>query len=96
MNAFIHIITSGAPFLPRLPMAINALTDNVATTDDGLCAFGDGVLGQLSSEEEANSGLDLSGGQRVLLVVTNDWIVSRLHDDLMKALICLVIILVEV
>ncbi len=36
---------------------------------DGLGAFGHGVLGELSGEDEADSGLDLAGRQGGLLVV---------------------------
>ena len=36
---------------------------------DSLGPLGDGVLGKLSGEEEADSGLDLSAGDRGLLVV---------------------------
>ena len=52
---------------------------------DGLGAFRDGVLGQLSGEEEANSGLDLSGGQGVLLVVTNK--LAGLGGDLVEQVV---------
>jgi len=40
------------------------------------------VLGQLSGHEEANSGLDFSGGQGVLLVVTKN--LAGLGCDLVK------------
>jgi len=36
---------------------------------DGLGAFRDGVLGELTGEDEANGRLDLSGGNGGLLVV---------------------------
>merc|ERR1712178_536366 len=39
---------------------------------DGLGAFRDGVLGELTGEEEAHGGLDLSGGESVLLVVAHE------------------------
>ena len=52
---------------------------------DGLGAFRDGVLGQLSGEEEANSGLDLSGGQGVLLVVANK--LAGLGGDLVEQVV---------
>jgi hypothetical protein len=52
---------------------------------DGLGAFGDGVLGQLSGEKEANSGLDLSGGQGVLLVVANE--LAGLSGDLVEQVV---------
>jgi len=38
---------------------------------DGLGSLGNGVLGELSWEEESDSGLDLSGGESVLLVVSH-------------------------
>ena len=38
---------------------------------DGLGAFRDGVLGELTGEEEADGGLDLSAGESVLLVVAD-------------------------
>jgi hypothetical protein len=52
---------------------------------DGLGAFRDGVLGQLSGKEEANSGLNLPGGQGVLLVVANK--LARLGGDLVKQVV---------
>ena len=36
---------------------------------DGLGTLGDGVLGELTGEHEADGGLDLSGGEGGLLVV---------------------------
>merc|ERR1711990_626809 len=39
---------------------------------DGLGAFGDGVLGELTGEEEADSSLHLSAGESVLLVVADE------------------------
>merc|ERR1719265_199732 len=36
---------------------------------DGLGALGDGVLGELAGEDEADGGLDLASGERGLLVV---------------------------
>ena len=56
------------------------LTDNTGQSPERLQArvvgevlgaFKYGVLGQLFGEEEADSGLDLSGCQGVLLVLTN-------------------------
>merc|ERR1719324_1523756 len=38
---------------------------------DGLGSLRDGVLGKLSWEEESDGGLDLSGGEGVLLVVSD-------------------------
>jgi hypothetical protein len=52
---------------------------------DGLGAFRDGVLGQLSGKEEANSGLDLSGSQGVLLVVANK--LAGLGGDLVEQVV---------
>ena len=49
---------------------------------DGLGALGDGVLGELTGEEQANSGLDLSGRQSVLLVVADE--LGGLKSDLLK------------
>ena len=39
---------------------------------DGLGALGDGVLGELTGEEEAHGGLDLAGGEGGLLVVAGE------------------------
>ena len=39
---------------------------------DGLGSFGNGVLGQLSGEEESDGGLDLSGRDGRLLVVLGE------------------------
>ena len=39
---------------------------------DGLGSLGDGVLGELSWEEESDSSLDLSGGESVLSVVSDE------------------------
>ena len=39
---------------------------------DGLGALGDGVLGELSGEHEADGGLDLPGGEGRLLVVLGE------------------------
>ena len=38
---------------------------------DGLGSFADGVLGELTWEEESDGGLDLTGGESVLLVVSD-------------------------
>ena len=43
-----------------------------AELGDGLGALGDGVLGELSGEEKTDGGLDLTGGEGVLLVVANE------------------------
>ena len=39
---------------------------------DGLGALGDGVLGELTGEEEADGGLDLAGGEGLGLVVASE------------------------
>ena len=39
---------------------------------DSLGTFRDGVLGEFSGKEELDSSLDLSGGESVLLVVSNE------------------------
>ena len=39
---------------------------------DSLGALGDGVLGELTREEEADSGLDLTGGESLGLVVASE------------------------
>jgi hypothetical protein len=41
-------------------------------TGDGLGALGDGVLGELSGQDESNRGLDLSRGDGRLLVVRGE------------------------
>ena len=53
-----------------------------AVLGDGLGAFGDGVLGEFPGEEEADSGLDLSGGESVLLVVSDE--LGGLEGDLLE------------
>ena len=53
-----------------------------AVLGDGLGALGDGVLGELSGEEEADSGLDLSGREGVLLVVADE--LGGLEGDLLE------------
>ena len=49
---------------------------------DGLGALRDGVLSELTGEEEAHGSLDLSGGQSVLLVVADE--LGGLKSDLLK------------
>ena len=39
---------------------------------DSLGALGDGVLGELTWEEESHGGLDFAGGEGVLLVVADE------------------------
>ena len=53
-----------------------------AVLGDGLGALRDGVLGELSGEEEADGSLDLSGGEGVLLVVSNE--LGGLEGDLLE------------
>jgi len=50
---------------------------------DGLGSLGDGVLGKLSWEEESDSSLDLSGGESVLSVVSDEsgGLLSDLLED---------------
>ena len=48
---------------------------------DGLGALRDGVLGELTGQDEAHSGLDLSGGEGGLLVVTGE-LAGLSHDAL--------------
>ena len=43
-----------------------------AELGDSLGALGDGVLGELTGEEEADGSLDLAGGEGVLLVVADE------------------------
>ena len=49
---------------------------------DGLGALGDGVLGELTGEEEAHGSLNLAGGEGVLLVVADE--TGRLGGDLLE------------
>ena len=53
-----------------------------AELGDGLGALSDGVLGELTGEEEADGGLDLAGGEGVLLVVADE--TGRLGGDLLE------------
>ena len=53
-----------------------------AELGDGLGALSDGVLGELTGEEEADGGLDLAGGEGVLLVVADE--AGRLGGDLLE------------
>ena len=53
-----------------------------AVLGDGLGALGDGVLGEFPGEEEADGGLDLSGGEGVLLVVADE--LGGLEGDLLE------------
>ena len=54
-----------------------------AVLGDSLGSLRDGVLGELSGEEESDSSLDLSGGESVLSVVSNKsgGLVSDLLED---------------
>ena len=49
---------------------------------DSLGALRDGVLGELTGEEEADGSLDLAGGEGVLLVVADE--TGRLGGDLLE------------
>ena len=49
---------------------------------DGLGAFRDGVLGELTREEEADSSLHFPGGEGVLLVVADE--AGALSGDLLE------------
>jgi len=49
---------------------------------DSLGALRDGVLGEFAGEEEADGGLDLSGGKGVLLVVSDE--LGGLEGDLLE------------
>ena len=49
---------------------------------DGLGALGDGVLGELTWEEETHSGLDFAGRESVLLVVADE--AGGLAGDLLE------------
>ena len=63
----------------------NDLTSNCSSLGvlgDGLGTLRNGVLGKLSGEEESDSGLDLSGGESVLLVVSNE--LGGLSGDLLE------------
>ena len=52
---------------------------------DGLGALGDGVLGELTGEEEADGSLDLAGGESVLLVVADE--AGALRGDLLEDIV---------
>ena len=53
-----------------------------AVLGDSLGALRDGVLGEFTGEEEADSGLDLSGGEGVSLVVSDE--LGGLEGDLLE------------
>ncbi len=55
-----------------------------AVLGDGLGALGDGVLGELTGEEELDGSLDLSGGEGVLAVVAHKagGLVGNLLEDI--------------
>ena len=53
-----------------------------AELGDGLGALSDGVLGELTGEEEADGSLDLAGGEGVLFVVADE--TGRLRGDLLE------------
>ncbi len=52
---------------------------------DGLGALGNGVLGELTGEEEADGGLDLAGGEGRLLVVADE--LGGLTGDLLEDIV---------
>merc|ERR1719436_2082983 len=52
---------------------------------DSLGALSDGVLGELTGEEEADGSLDLAGGEGVLLVVADE--TGRLGGDLLEDIV---------
>lgn len=52
---------------------------------DSLGALSDGVLGELTGEEEADGGLDLAGGEGVLLVVADE--TGGLAGDLLEDIV---------
>ena len=56
-----------------------------AELGDGLGALSDGVLGELTGEEEADGSLDLAGGEGVLLVVADE--TGRLGGDLLEDIV---------
>ena len=53
-----------------------------AVLGDGLGALGDGVLGELTGEEELDGGLDLAGGEGVASVVADE--AGGLAGDLLE------------
>ena len=53
-----------------------------AELGDSLGALSDGVLGELTGEEEADGSLDLAGGEGVLLVVADE--LGGLKSDLLE------------
>lgn len=59
----------------------------------GLGALGDGVLGELTGEDEAHGGLDLPGGDRRLLVVARE--LGGLGGDLVCVSVCVVVVVGE-
>ena len=56
-----------------------------AELGDSLGALSDGVLGELTGEEEADGGLDLAGGESVLLVVSDE--AGALGSDLLEDIV---------
>ena len=52
---------------------------------DGLGALGNGVLGELTGEEEADGGLNLAGGEGALLVVADE--LGGLTGDLLEDIV---------
>jgi len=58
------------------------VTRSGAVLGDGLGSLRDGVLGELSGQEEADGGLHLSAGEGVLLVVSDE--LGGLEGDLLE------------
>ena len=52
---------------------------------DSLGSFADGVLGELTWEEESDGGLDLAGGESVLLVISDES--GTLSGDLLEDIV---------
>ena len=63
----------------------SALSCSGAELGDGLGALSDGVLGELTGEEKADGGLDLAGGESVLLVVADE--TGGLAGDLLEDIV---------
>jgi len=56
-----------------------------AVLGDSLGSLGDGVLSEFTWEEESDGSLDLSGGEGVLLVVSDE--LGRLKSDLLEDIV---------
>ena len=66
----------------EISSCISSLESSAAVLGDSLGAFGDGVLGELTWEEESDGSLDLSAGQGVLSVVSDE--LGGLEGDLLE------------